>query len=140
VTPTEAPGVVLDTDVLSFVFNQDPVRLPRYASHLEGRIVYDSFISVAEMRFGAEVRGWGAPRRDRLEQFFQLYVPVESVPRTGILWARIRAHAQRSGRVIERQDAWVAATALALNLPLLTHNASHFAGVPLLRVVTEPDR
>jgi predicted nucleic acid-binding protein len=54
-------------------------------------------------------------------------------------WAQIRADRQRLGRAIERQDAWIAAVAVALNVPLVTHNAGHFAQIPLLQVITEPD-
>jgi predicted nucleic acid-binding protein len=132
--------VLLDTDVLSFLFNQDPVRVPRYAAHLDGRILYASFISVAEMRFGARLRGWGPARCARLDRFVGRYNVVESTPRIGAVWAQIRADAQRSGHMIERQDAWIAAVAVALDLPLVTHNASHFAHVPLLQIITEPDR
>ena len=32
--------------------------------------------------------------------------------------------------MIERQDAWVAAVAVTLDLPLVTHNSSHFERVP----------
>jgi predicted nucleic acid-binding protein len=37
------------------------------------------------------------------------------------------------------KDAWIAATALYLNAPLVTHNAAHFRDVPGLHVITEPD-
>jgi hypothetical protein len=66
-----AARCLLDTDVLSFFFNQDPVRGPRYEPHVEGQILYASFVSVAEMRFGGRIRGWGPTRRSRLEGFFQ---------------------------------------------------------------------
>jgi predicted nucleic acid-binding protein len=40
---------------------------------------------------------------------------------------------------ITSHDAWVAATALYLDLPLVTHNAAHYRDVPGLRLITEPD-
>jgi predicted nucleic acid-binding protein len=51
----------------------------------------------------------------------------------------VRAAGRSAGRPIERQDAWIAATALYLDLPLVTHNARHFASVPGLQLITEPD-
>jgi tRNA(fMet)-specific endonuclease VapC len=41
--------------------------------------------------------------------------------------------ARRNGRRIETADAWIAATALLYNAPLLTHNKSDYLGVPGLR-------
>jgi predicted nucleic acid-binding protein len=98
-----------------------------------------SFVSIAEMRFGARIRGWGAARLAQLESFFERYRVVESTPEIGSAWAQIRADAQRVGRPIERQDAWIAAAAVTLDVPLVTHDASHFGHVPLLRLITEPD-
>lgn len=43
------------------------------------------------------------------------------------------AAARKNGRRIETADAWVAATALLYDAPLLTHNKSDYAGVPGLR-------
>jgi predicted nucleic acid-binding protein len=131
--------LVIDTDVASFLFNQDPARAPRYQAITNGRTLYLPFVSVSEMLFGAEIRGWGPARRARLQGFFQRYSIVQSDPRVCLTWATIRAGAQRNGRTIERQDAWVAAVAVTLNLPLVTHNASHFNQVPFLQVVTSPD-
>jgi predicted nucleic acid-binding protein len=58
----------------------------------------------------------------------------------GAMWAQIRAEAQHEGRTIERRDAWIAALPVSLDLPLVTHNAAHFRRVPLLQLITEPDR
>ncbi len=131
--------LVLDTDVTSFLFNQDRIRAPRYRAHTDGRSLYLPFVVAAEMLFGADIRSWGPERRAELEEFLNRHAIVESDPDICANWATIRAHAQRQGRAIERQDAWIAAVAVSLDLPLVTHNAGDFDHVPLLRVITEPD-
>ncbi len=137
--PVQPAILVADTDVLSFLFNRDPIRGARYAHLIQGRTLVIPFAAVGEMLYGAEHRNWGTVRRLELERFIRRH-PVEypSFPVCEI-WAQLRAAARRSGRSIERQDAWVAATAIYLDAPLVTHNATDYLGVPGLKVVTEPD-
>jgi predicted nucleic acid-binding protein len=45
--------------------------------------------------------------------------------------------ARQAGRRVETADAWVAATALLYDAPLLTHNKSDYPGVPGLRFAEE---
>jgi predicted nucleic acid-binding protein len=138
-SPGSHPSIVGDTDVLSFFFHRDPIRGPRYAVHVQGRTVILPFVVVGEMLYGAEQRNWGAARRQQLDQFLQRF-PIED-PNYALcaIWAQRRAAIGSIGRPIERQDAWIAATALYLDLPLLTHNARHYASVPGLHIITEPD-
>jgi predicted nucleic acid-binding protein len=131
--------VLADTDVLSFVLHQDPVREPRYLPHFRNHIVRVSFATVAEMRFGALKRGWGAKRRSQLEDFLSKYEVVETTPTIGRIWGVIRVDSMRAGRTIERQDAWIAATALALDIPLITHNAKHYSHLMGLKIITQAD-
>lgn len=131
--------VVLDTDVASFLFDQDPVRAPRYEALVEGRSGYLPFVVLGELLYRVEHRRWGPARRARLERFLDRYTVVHSAPDIVRIWAALRAEAGRRGDVIERQDAWVAAVALTLDLPLVTHNAADFACIPELQVITEPD-
>lgn len=49
-------------------------------------------------------------------------------------WARVRF--ERRHQPISVDDAWIAATALAYNIPLVTHNPADFAGIAGLRVLT----
>jgi predicted nucleic acid-binding protein len=128
-----------DTDVLSFLFHQDPVREPRYLPHTRNRVVRVSFATAAEMRFGALKRGWGRKRISQLEDFLSKYTVVESTPAIGRIWGVVRVESMRAGRTIERQDAWIAATALAYDIPLITHNAKHYAHLTGLRIITELD-
>lgn len=52
-------------------------------------------------------------------------------------WAEVKALAKQKGRPISISDAWIAATALAHAVPLVTHNPSDFYNVPGLTVITE---
>ena len=72
--------VLIDTDALSFAFNEDPVREPRYSQHVRGKLVRVSFVTPAEMRFGALLRRWGPRRLAELERFLAEYTVVESNP------------------------------------------------------------
>lgn len=137
---SDSPLVVLDTDVLSFHLDQDPVRVPRYARHVEGKVACISFVSTAELRFGAKRRGWGERRSANLEAFIGLYWIIESDPGISKFWAQVRSEGMRTGFNIDKQDAWIAAVALHLMVPLITHNAGDFEHVAGLEVITEPDR
>lgn len=48
-------------------------------------------------------------------------------------WAEVMVAAETSGRRIDCADAWIAATALLADVPLVTHNRADYLGVPDLR-------
>jgi tRNA(fMet)-specific endonuclease VapC len=54
-------------------------------------------------------------------------------------WAEVMVAAQAVGRRIECADAWIAATALIYDAPLVTHNRSDYLGVPGLSIISHED-
>lgn len=51
-------------------------------------------------------------------------------------WAEVKYEARSKGDDIDTADAWIAATALMLNVPLVTHNPSDFRTIKDLHVVS----
>ena len=51
-------------------------------------------------------------------------------------WAHVTVAAQANGRRIDCADAWIAATALLADAPLITHNRSDYLGVPGLTLIS----
>jgi len=126
--------IVVDTDVASYLFNWHSAA-QNYANALHGSELILSFMSVAELRMGAISAGWGARRRLLLEQFMQGFELFYADNDLCTVWARIRADARAMGRPMSPQDAWIAATALALDVPLATNNRrdyEHVRGLQLL--------
>ena len=64
---------------------------------------------------------------------FTLVLPDAETART---WARIKSGCEKKGRPITFADAWIAAAALQLNVPLATHNASDYRAVEKLTILT----
>jgi tRNA(fMet)-specific endonuclease VapC len=52
-------------------------------------------------------------------------------------WAEAMESGRRNGRPISAADAWIAATALHLDVPLITHNRTHFVGIDSLKIISE---
>ena len=52
------------------------------------------------------------------------------------VWARIKSGCDKRGRPIAFADAWIAAAAIQLNVPLVTHNARDFRAVESLTILT----
>jgi predicted nucleic acid-binding protein len=126
---------VVDTDVISFLFKSHPLA-PAYQTILAGRPLAASLITLAEIEYGMEVKNWGANRRDLMHRFLGRFTPLLPDAETARLWALIKSAREKKGRPITFADAWIAAAALQLNVPLVTHNASDSAGIQSLVVLT----
>lgn len=127
--------IVVDTDVASYLFNWHSLA-QGYANALRGSELVLSFMSVAELRMGAISAGWGARRRLLLEQFMRGFELFYADNDLCTVWARIRADARAAGRPMSPQDAWIAATALALDAPLATNNRKDYEHVQKLRLLS----
>ena len=125
-------SIVLDTDVVSFLFKGD-TRAQIYLPQLQDRQWLISFMTEAELEQWALFANWSAKRTEWLRIFLRRTVIVPSSHDLVRKWAEAMVAARRAGRRIETADAWVAATALLYDAPLLTHNRSDYLGVPGLR-------
>jgi predicted nucleic acid-binding protein len=113
-------SVVLDTSIVSFAF-KDSALFDLYRAGLSGSVRFISFQTVAEMRLGALLSRWGVPRTQKLEDFLASLQVVGYSDELCHRWAKVMHDARRAGRRLEAGDAWIAATALLLDVPLLTH-------------------
>ena len=126
---------LLDTNIFSYLMRGD-TRAEPYRDYLADRQLGVSFQTVAELRRWAIERRWGPARHRELER--QLgRVTVYLVDDALITaWAEITARLRQSGRPITDADAWIAATAWNLAVPLVTHNRRHFEAIAGLEVVS----
>jgi tRNA(fMet)-specific endonuclease VapC len=127
--------VVVDTDVVSFLFKNHPIGV-RYDPELAGRVALISFMTVAELERWATQYRWGEHRRHWLHQYLARFTVVPSSPDLCRKWAEVMVAAQAAGRRIDCADAWIAATALLYGAPLMTHNRGDYLGVPGLTLIS----
>ena len=116
---------------------QGRYRAQLYLRHLENRQWLISFMTEAELEQWALLAGWSAKRVEWMRLFLRRCAVVPSSRELVLKWVEVMVAARRSGRRIESADAWIAATALLYEAPLLTHNKSDYLGVPGLRFAPE---
>jgi tRNA(fMet)-specific endonuclease VapC len=133
-----ADGRVVDTDVIPYLFRRD-TRAEIYRSYLAGADVAVSFMTVAELDRWALQRDWGLARLRRMADLLDQFTIVLADRDLCRVWAEVSDRARRRGRPIQTADAWIAATALALDVPLVTNNRDDFVGVPGLSLLPEAD-
>lgn len=82
---------------------------------------------VAELEFGMLRASWGEARRNSLSDFLRKH--FEILNQTSDLcsvWAKLRVAAEQKGRHLNGFDDWIAATAVLLEVPLLTNNHKNY--------------
>jgi len=127
--------LLIDTDIASFIFKGSDYADP-YLPLLSGQELALSFMTVAELFQWAIFRQWGDRRLSQLEQYLSNYLVIPVDQPLCREWAQVRSDRQSVGRLISPQDAWIAATALRHDLPLVTHNSKDFLDIPHLRLIT----
>lgn len=131
--------LVVDTDVVSFGFRQTDLFVRHYGPAIQGNRAVISFMTVAEIEYGMLCRAWGQARQDEMRAFLQKhYVRYGVTHRVCEAWAELSFAARQRGRVLQTADGWIAATAKALSIPLITHNAKDFDYLPGVKLVTFP--
>jgi predicted nucleic acid-binding protein len=135
-------AVVVDTMIASaWLGLKHSQRKARWAPILEPAVWVLPFTVVAEMRFGAEVAGWGARRRGVLDRLIGRAGVVPPIDEVTDAYVDLRTWCVRSGHGLgakdHEADRWVAAVAIAGRLPLATDD-SIFDDVPALHRV-DPD-
>ncbi|MDP2996596.1 MAG: PIN domain-containing protein [Bryobacterales bacterium] len=127
--------VVVDTDVVSYLFKSHPTAF-QYLPDLADRTPMISFMTLAELdRWALEAR-WGEARRKRLREYLERFVVLPYDRDLCAKWAEVTVAAQACGRRIDCVDAWIAATALLVGAPLITHNRNDYLGVPGLTLIS----
>lgn len=127
--------IVVDTDIVSLIFRQDS-RAAFYREEIDGKHCFLSFMTVAELDRWALRFDWGIQRRLRLEDFLVSFAVYESDRSLCQRWAEVSELGRQAGRPIHCADAWIAATALELDCPLVTHNAKDYRMIPNLDIRT----
>ena len=133
-------GFLPDTNVISELTRDRPD--PRVVSFLsEQPDLWLSVLFLHELEFGLELLPRGA-RRDALGAVLAAFIAeyedrILPLDRMAAAWAaRLRARAQRSGRVLDLGDALIAGTAKACDLSIATRNVRDFDGLDI--EVTNP--
>jgi predicted nucleic acid-binding protein len=89
--------VVLDTDVVSFLFKRDSRGDP-YLPHLEDREWLISFMTEAELEQWAITANWSAKRVEWLRLFVSRFAIVPSSHALVVKWAQAMVSARKCGR------------------------------------------
>lgn len=131
----ETALVVVDTDVVSYLFRQDS-RADAFRAHLDGRLAVISAQTLAELEHWPVRRHWGERKRTELRAFLQRYWVQYPGPRMCRLYGELTAVAQEAGYIVPEGDAWHTATSLYPGIPLVTHNPLGFRGIPDLVLLT----
>jgi tRNA(fMet)-specific endonuclease VapC len=114
--------------VVSRLFKGD-TRSIAYRAHVTGRLLGISFMTLAELERWALERGWGASRKLELAQHLTHYAVLPVSRELCLKWSEVAFDANRKGRPIQTADAWIAASALYYQVPLITNNRSDYSVV-----------
>lgn len=145
-TSSGSVDIVVDTNVIVSIFSDDPAEIEvaeRYRPHLEGCSIAICFQTEAELMTQRSAQGWNEDKLiDILAQFEIVAWSEELLMRYVSLRSeairRSRRYGSRQRRmIVGAADGWVAATALLLGCPLVTHDRNLAAQRELIEIITE---
>jgi tRNA(fMet)-specific endonuclease VapC len=126
--------VVVDTNVFVYLIVSAP-QAAIFEPYLVNKVGLVSFQTVGELRHIALRRNWGDKKKQELEDRLRRMVVIGATNEITSRWAQLMFDQMRVGSEIQTADAWIAATALVYECPVLTNDRKDFeriAGLDLL--------
>jgi tRNA(fMet)-specific endonuclease VapC len=125
--------VMLDTDIVSYIFGHRAERARRRFLTLSVNDVSISAITAAELAVGRQLNPSERNRRV-VDRALESVVIAPFDRAAADVYGELRSALQRRGTLIGPHDMLIAAHAIALDIPLATNNLREFRRVPGLRV------
>ena len=127
------PSLILETSFLIDLEREHrraPGRAMAFLEANERARLYLSFIVAGELAAGASL-----PHRATWDAFLAPFFVLPSTPEVSWGYGRAYRYLQENGRLIGGNDLWIAATAVAYKMPVVTNNVEHYRRVPGLEVI-----
>ena len=125
---------LLDTNVCIRILNGSSETVVTRLRELDPGTITMSSVVRAELVYGAKKSRKMAANLRLVNAFFEPFGCLPFDDRAADAYGQIRADLERLGQPIGPNDLLIAATALANNLTLVTHNTSEFDRVPGLEL------
>jgi len=124
---------LLDTNTCVYALKREPRVMGRLQEHSPDDFGI-SAVTLAELWFGAAKSSRPKRTRESVDAFL---LPFEILPfgaEAADEYADARLSLEKTGEPIGERDLLIAATAISMNLTVITHNVREFSRVPRLRV------
>jgi len=105
-------------------------RLDRLAP--EENLILSSIVTF-ELSYGAQKGRWRKANLALLEEFLLDFIVAPFDEKASHIGGAIRTKLEKNGRPIDPMDTLIAAHAVSLGVPLVTHNLREFSRVPGLK-------
>jgi tRNA(fMet)-specific endonuclease VapC len=127
---------LFDTNVLSEVLKKKPnTSLMQHLSQISGTLQFTSCICLMELRYGSSRRRDHESFWKRIQDELLSRVEVLDITEEiAILGGDVAAELSIQGRGISAEDLLIAATALQVDMTLVTANTKHFEVIPSLKL------
>ncbi|MBQ3824932.1 MAG: PIN domain-containing protein [Spirochaetaceae bacterium] len=124
-------GNIFDTNVIIRIIKGD-IAVANEARKIKQ--VHIPVIVLGELLFGAEKSQLKAENRDKYLQFCLSYPLLDVTKQVALEYGKIKCALQSHGNIMPENDMWIAATALANDMAVITQD-KHFEHIPNLRVI-----
>ncbi|MCL2042521.1 MAG: type II toxin-antitoxin system VapC family toxin [Treponema sp.] len=124
----------LDTNICIYYLNNSNPNLSKKLKKMPTTSIQIPSIVAAELLYGAEKSVKRENNIQLINTFLSVFEIINFDEKAAGYYAAIRAELERRGQMIGSNDIIIAATTLACNATLVTHNTGEFSRIKKLKI------